>query len=250
MVLVVRTTIETVLPLRDRYRDAMAAQIVHDSWHRRGFTTLFRLEEDGRILGYAAVGGPPGDPQDTIKEFFLNPEARHRADECFAAVLAAGEPRYLEAQTNDPFLSPLLARFAPDHRVTAHLFAAGTPTALPAPGVTLRPVTGPDRETVFAHSTEPVGDWGLERDGRLVATGGLFFHYNPPFGDIYMEVEPGSRGQGLASYLVQELKRIGAEGGHVPAARCNPENRASRGALERAGMVHCGDIVRGPVVAR
>lgn len=236
------------MPLRDRYRDVMATQIVHDSWHRRGFTTLFRFEEDGQVLGYAAVGGPPGTPHDTVKELFLHAEARHRADECVSAVLAAAAPQWLEAQTNDPFLRPLLERFVPNYRVSAHLFAAGTSTALPPPDVVLRPVTGPDRKTIFAHTTEPVGDWGLERNGRLVATGGLLFHYNPPYGDIYMEVEPASRGQGLASYLVQELKRIGSEGGHVAAARCHPANRASRGALERAGMVHCGDIVRGPVV--
>jgi GNAT superfamily N-acetyltransferase len=36
----------------------------------------------------------------------------------------------------------------------------------------------------------------------------LFFHYNPPYGDVYMEVAEPFRRRGLGAYLVQELKRI------------------------------------------
>ncbi len=113
----------------------------------------------------------------------------------------------------------------------------------------MRPVRTEEHTTVFPHTTEPVGDWGLDLNGELVATGGLFYHYNPPYGDVYMEVAPAHRRRGLASYLVQELKRICREGGHVPAARCGLDNPGSRGALERAGMVWCGQIVRGAVAA-
>lgn len=101
----------------------------------------------------------------------------------------------------------------------------------------------------FSHSTEPIGEWGLDRAGRIVATGGLLFHYNPPYGDLFMEVAPDQRGRGLASYLVQELRRIGREGGHIPAARCDLSNAASRRALERGGMRACGQIVRGAIAA-
>jgi hypothetical protein len=60
-------------------------------------------------------------------------------------------------------------------------------------------VTEPNRETVFRHEREPVGDWGLEYDGRLVATGGLLYHYNPPYGDLYMEVSAPYRLKGSAA---------------------------------------------------
>jgi GNAT superfamily N-acetyltransferase len=85
----------------------------------------------------------------------------------------------------------------------------------------------------------------LERDGHIVATGGLFFHYNKPYGDIYMEVAAAYHRQGLGSYLVQELKRIAREGGHTPSARTDRTNLPSRLALQRAGMFPCARILRG-----
>ena len=89
------------------------------------------------------------------------------------------------------------------------------------------------------------GNWALQADGEIVATGGILYHYNPPYGDVFMEVAEGHRRRGLGPYLVQELKRICREGGHVPAARCQHDNHASRRTLERAGMLPCGRILRG-----
>lgn len=236
-----------LIDLREGFRGACHAQIVHDSWHRRGRTTLFRLRDGAQTIGYGAVGGDPGQPHDTVKEFYLVPNAVEDATTTFQAFLAAAQPRWLEAQTNDPFLAPLLPRFAPQSTAHTILFADSQTTALLSPGVRLRTVTPEDHAAVFTHTTEPVGDWGLEQAGTLVATGGLFFHYNPPYGDLYMEVAPAHRRRGYASFLLQELKRLCYDGGHTPAARCQLKNVGSRGALERAGMRICGQIVRGPI---
>ena len=92
-----------------------------------------------------------------------------------------------------------------------------------------------------------MGDWGIERGGEIVATGGVFTHYNPPYGDVYMEVNGQQRGQGVGSYLVQELKRVAYESGLLPAARCSPENAASRATLERAGLQVCGQTLSGTI---
>lgn len=245
MIDVTRAALEQLQPLRDQYGAAMNAQIVHDSWHRRGRTALWRLSEGQGTLGYLALGWHSGEPKDTVKEFYVVPAARQRAEELFAAAIRVAQPRWVEAQTNDPFLWPLLPSFAPKHEPLVHLFADGGPTALPPPGVELRRVDPAEHPTIFPHSTEPIGDWGLDHAGRIVATGGLLFHYNPPYADLYMEVVPDQRGRGLASYLIQELRRIGRESGHIPAARCDLSNAASRRALERGGMRTCGQIVRG-----
>ena len=75
----------------------------------------------------------------------------------------------------------------------------------------------------------------IESEGVPVATGGVLFHYNPPYGDIYMGVNEVYRRRGFGSYLVQELKRIAYEMGKIPAARCNASNVASRRTLQKAG---------------
>jgi GNAT superfamily N-acetyltransferase len=128
------------------------------------------------------------------------------------------------------------------------LFADASTTSHDAPGVTLRPPSTEDRENAFSHAVEPVGDWGLEIEGAIVATGGLLFHYNPPYGDIYMEVDERFGRRGLGSFLVQELKRICRLGGHEPAARTGRNNIASRRTLQRAGMFPCARIVSGRIV--
>jgi GNAT superfamily N-acetyltransferase len=130
------------------------------------------------------------------------------------------------------------------------LFADGGTTNHAPTGVVLRPVTDADLPHVFPHAREPVGEWGLEVDHRIVATGGLLFHYNPPYGDIHMEVAAPYRRRGYGSYLVQELKRICYENGGIPAARCHQDNLASRLTLRRAGMQPCARIVRGRIAAR
>ena len=85
----------------------------------------------------------------------------------------------------------------------------------------------------------------LEIDGAVAAKGGILFHYNRPYGDIYREVAEPSRQRGLGSYLVQELKRVCYEKGSVPCARCNPENIASRKTLQKAGFAPCGHLLTG-----
>ena len=50
--------------------------------------------------------------------------------------------------------------------------------------------------------------WVLEIEGTVIATGGLLYHYNRPYGDIYMAVAEAHRRRGLGAYLVQELTRV------------------------------------------
>jgi GNAT superfamily N-acetyltransferase len=233
----------SIAPLREAYRREMNCQIVHDSWHARGFTRCFIVLEDGRAIGHGAVGGPPRDARDIVKELYLEPTERGRAAECLAALVESSGARRIEAQTNDPILFPLLQAFGRDATSEILLFADGEPTAHVARDVAFRPLLDFERSTVFAHTHEPVGDWALERAGEIVATGGFALHYNPPFADLYMEVAPMERRSGLGRYLIQELRRACREAGRVPAARCHESNIASRATLVAGGLVPCGRIV-------
>jgi GNAT superfamily N-acetyltransferase len=120
-------------------------------------------------------------------------------------------------------------------------------TTLPSMGTTPH-CTMPEahiRHCIQARQGGP--EWRLENGGDAVATGGILFHYNRPYGDVYMDVVEGHRRRGYGSYLVQELKRIAYELGSIPGARCNPDNIASRKTLQKAGFVPCAHILDGTI---
>jgi GNAT superfamily N-acetyltransferase len=244
---VTRVELDAILAMREEYRREMDCQIVHDSWHARGFTSSYLLKFDGDAVGYGSVGGAPGDARDILKEFFVRPDDRRHALPLLHELIAVSGARRIEAQTNDVLLALMTYDCAVDLTSDTILFADSATTSHAPPNAVLRRISEADRATVFAHSVEPVGDWGLVHEGEIAATGGVFYHYNPPHGDVYMEVAAPHQRKGLGTYLVQELKRICSETGSIPAARCHEDNLASRRTLQRAGLLPCARILRGRI---
>jgi GNAT superfamily N-acetyltransferase len=115
----------------------------------------------------------------------------------------------------------------------------------PVSGVTVRRRQESDR--IFEHAAEPEGDFVAELDGEIVATGGFLTHYNPPFADLYMEVQAEHRRKGIGAFLVAEVVRECYAAGRVPSARCDIGNVASRATLTSAGMRTCGFMLRGEI---
>jgi GNAT superfamily N-acetyltransferase len=247
---VAEVPLELISGMRDEYRCAMNCQIVHDSWHSRGFTRSYALRVGSEIVGYGSVGGAPRDTKDTVKELYVRPPFRGNALPLFRELVRVSGAQRIEAQTNDVLLLLMLLDCGAEIASETILFADGSTTALTAPeaAAKVRATTDADRARVFRHTREPVGEWVLDVSGELVATGGLAFHYNPPYGDIYMEVAASHQRRGFGSYLVQELKRACYEMGCVPAARCHQDNVASRLTLQRAGMFPCARIVHARIV--
>jgi GNAT superfamily N-acetyltransferase len=243
----VEVPLDAIVAMREEYRREMACQIVHDSWHARGFTTSYQLLVDGEVAGYGAVGGAPRDPRDTVKEFYLLPRFGGAAQVLFGALIARSGARTIEAQTNDRLLLLMLLDSVAEVSSRTILFADGLTTEHAPPGAAFRRLTEAEREGAFAHTHEPVGEYGIECEGVIAATGGLTFYYNPPFADLYMEVAAPHRRRGFGSYLLQELKRVCYAMGYIPAARCHESNVASRRTLERAGMFPCARIVQGAI---
>ncbi len=100
----------------------------------------------------------------------------------------------MTVQTNDTILSVMLHARAQSIVSEKIIFEDKITTNHAPQGATLRRRDAPDQ------------DWGLEVDGAIAATGGILYHYNRPYGDLYMEVAEAFRLRGLGSYLVQELK--------------------------------------------
>jgi GNAT superfamily N-acetyltransferase len=230
-----------VLALRELHRAEMGCQIVRDSWHGRGWTDCYLLHLRGRVVGYGLVAGAGAGPRDAVVELFVHPADRGAALPLFRQLVAASGARTIEAQTNDRLLMLALDDCTARLELGAVLFEDAFTTELEAPGAAFRRRAAGD--TIFAHAVEPVGEWVLEAEGEVVATGGILFHYNPPYGDLHMEVAEPFRRRGYGSYLVQELKRTCREMGKVPAARCNAANAASRSTLQRAGLLPCARLV-------
>jgi GNAT superfamily N-acetyltransferase len=163
---------------------------------------------------------------------------------------AASGAEWIETQTNGELLATILLAFGEIHECEKILFHDRLTTSLPANGAMLRQVVAEDAAAIEVQKLDKDATWLLEYDGKLVATGGILYHYNRPYGDIYMAVAEGFRRRGFGSYLVQELKRVCYEGGSVPAARCNPKNVASWKTLQKAGFVPCGNILVGKISSK
>jgi GNAT superfamily N-acetyltransferase len=184
----------------------------------------------------------------SVIEFYVLPGHRSDLFSLFDEFMRVVQPPQIYAQTNDPFLGILIH----DHVqkvISGHiLYSDGKLTHHTAEGTIFRRSTQEDKERIFAHHVEPVGDWLLEKDSRIIATGGVLYHYNRPYGDIFMEVDEPFRRQGFGRFLVQELKKVCYQSGSVPAARTKPTNLASRRTLEQAGFVPCGRLISGDTI--
>jgi GNAT superfamily N-acetyltransferase len=237
--------LEEILPLRELYRREMNCQIVHDSLPGRGFGNLFLIRADGGVAGYGFVMGYRGEPKDLIREFYVLPSLRGLAQPMFRQLIETSRAGRIETQTNDVLLTLMLYDCATEIKSDRIVFHDALLTHLAIPGACFREVTASDKEKVFEHKVEGAGDWLIEHNGVIIATGGIALHYNVPYGDVYMEVDAPFRRRGYGSYLIQELKRVSYQMGRVPAARCNASNAASRASLQKAGLLPCARILSG-----
>lgn len=239
LVTVHQVSAATIDEMRDAYRTEMNCQIVHDSIHRRrGWSLEFGLTEGNRAVGYAsvAVSGPWRD-RPTLYEFYVVPECRARAYALFEAALAAARAVAFEVQSNDALTTTMALTFARDVASERVVFRDQLTTSHELPGASLRALTPADEIRTAIEERQGGGEWALELHGDVVGKGGILFHYNPPYGDVYMDVPEQHRRRGIGTYLVQELKRACYELGAIPAARCDTGNVASRRTLQRAGFV-------------
>ncbi len=222
---------------------------MHDSlFARSGWTITYLLSVGKRVAGYGsiAVAGPWKD-RPTIFEFYLLPEFQEHAFRLFEAFLEASAARHFEVQSNHELLNVMLFRYGTNIRSEAIVFYDHHTTSHKAVSAELQLKTPTDELRAAISQRRGGGEWGLNVLGTEVGSGGILFHYNRPYCDIYMEIQAAHRHLGYGCYLVQELKRIAYELDSVPAARCNPSNLASQRTLQKAGFVPYAHILDGDI---
>jgi GNAT superfamily N-acetyltransferase len=241
-----RADLATLRPWRTAYLAALAAQAVRDALHARpGWSEEYRLAWGGAPVGYGsvAVAGPwAGDP--AVYELWVDPAARPHLRALVRALAAASGARAVTLQSNAPLATAVLDATADDVRCEKVLWADARTTALAVPGARVRGATAADAlPDVRPH--ELPRHAVVELGGAAAGYGGVMTHYNAPYGDVCLEVAPPFRRRGLGGLLVQELKRLARAGGLEPAARCDPDNVASRRTLARAGFAPIAEIRTG-----
>jgi GNAT superfamily N-acetyltransferase len=241
----IRTSLKEIQSLRLLYLQEINAQVRYNARHERGWTDSWLLVANGLPVGYGAVAGEDIRDRDTVFECYVIPSFRGVLHALFAELLRESGARWIECQSNDPVLPALLYAFANQIKSPVILFKAGVVTRYALPGVIFRPRQ--EADILFEHQHEPEGDYVLEVEDKIVASGGFLTHYNMPFADIYMEVTEGFRRRGLGSYIVQQVERECYLAGRVPSARCNVENAASKATLLKAGMAIAGYMLIGEV---
>jgi len=237
-------------PLREKFREEMGVQIVHDSIHRRdGWTRSWLLHANGKVAGFGsvAVDGPwKGRP--TLFEFFVGSRYREFEAPLFAAFRKVCRARAIEAQTNMPCLARRLPEWAPVTITEKIVYRdLGRSRRLRSRAV-VKSIDAPKQARTKFRAGDGLSEWKLELEGKEIGRGGIGYHYNRPYCDLFLEIDPEWRRQGFGAYFCEALKQACRRLGGVPAARIDPENEASRALLKRTGFVPCGEIVTGPLL--
>jgi GNAT superfamily N-acetyltransferase len=243
---VVQTDLQNILSLRNIFLSENNFQIRYNACHERGWTDSYLIMDNDQAIGYGSIKGKAQlTDRDSVFEFYLLPLYRNRSAAAFSAFLKATAAEYIECQTNETLLSSLLFQFAAEIHADTILFAENYASALRCDKGIFRKIR--NAEQVFDHKVEPVGDYLLEINQQIIATGGFLLHYNFPFADLYMEVKQDHRRKGYGSFLIQELKKACYLAGRIPAARCDLHNTASKMTLLKAGLRITGYLLLGKI---
>jgi GNAT superfamily N-acetyltransferase len=239
--------LDEIKPLRQCYREEMNCQIIHDSIHARpGWSIEYALDLGGATVGFGSVAvAGPWINSHALYEFYVKQDYRRQIFDLFAELRAMCDATMVETQTNDPILLVMLHTFAQSIRAEAILFEDQFETQLKPEGSGFRSSGAGDAEQLRRLELDEGAGWVVTLHGGIAGAGGVLYHYNRPYGDVYMKIAEPFRRRGLGAYLVQELKAACRAGGSVPAARCNIGNLASRRTLQKAGFVPCGNLIAG-----
>jgi hypothetical protein len=232
---IVKTGLQEIQSFRELFLHENNFQFVCNKCHQYGWADTYLFLRDEIKIGYGSVWGKDNrQDRDAIFEFYLIPSYRKYASFIFPEFHAACNALYVESQSNDALLTSMLYEFCSNINAEAILFKDHFTTGFNTPGIIFRKQTPDDKKY------EDAGQYVLELNNEIVATGGFVWNYNFPYIDMFYEVKENFRRKGYGSLITQELKKEAYLLNRVPAARCNINNTASKLTLLKAGMQICG----------
>lgn len=232
-----KTNLTAIEPLRALFLHELNGQYVHNKCHLYGWADTYLLQIDEQPVGYGSVWGKENrTDRDSIFEFYILPQHRRWARECFVALRDAAQTPFIECQSNDFLITSMLYEHARSIYAEAILFEDEHATHFPLGNRQWQPATSDNPNDVPFVLTEA---------GQTIASGGLMLNYNKPYADLYYEVAETHRRQGLGALMVQELKKAAYAMHRIPAARCNIKNAVSKATLLKGGFRVCGYILQG-----
>ena len=232
---ITKTDLTEIKDFRTLFLHESNFQFICNKCHDYGWADTYFFMMNGAKIGYGSVWGTDKrEDRDTIFEFFVIKPFRKFSDLIFTRFCSLSNAIMIEAQSNDHLLSEMMFGYSKNILAEAILFEDSFETNIRIPGVIFRKRQDNDE------MGEDDSDYVLEKDGQVVASGGLMLNYNIPYADIYMQVKEPFRKQGLGSLIVQELKNEAYLIKRVPAARCNINNHISKRTLLKAGFKICG----------
>lgn len=243
---VTKSNLEDILYLRNLFLQENNFQIRYNACHERGWANSYAVMLDKEKIGYGSIKGNENiQDRDTVFEFYIIPSLRKLASAAFHEFLRTSKANFIESQSNLLLLTSLLYEYGQNISSNVILFEESLTTDIILDDILFR--KRKENDVAFEHKAEPVGNYVLEHNQEVVATGGFLLHYNIPFADLYMEVREDCRRKGLGSFLIQEVKKQCYLAGRVPAARTGIENLASKATLLKAGLKIAGYMLLGQV---
>jgi GNAT superfamily N-acetyltransferase len=241
---VTKASLKDILHLRILFLQENNFQIRYNACHERGWTDSYVITCNEEKIGYGSIKGNKNlSDRDTVFEFYVIPSFRKLSSAAFLKLLHSSKAGFIESQSNDFLLTSLLYEYAQNISSEVILFEENITSDIKPDKILFRKRN--ENDLVFEHKAEPIGEYVLEVNKEIVATGGFLLHYNMPFADLYMEVKEDHRRKGFGSFLIQELKKQCYLTGRVPAARTGKENVASKATLIKAGLKIAGFMLLG-----
>jgi len=242
----IKTNLVEILPLRNLFLQETNFQIRYNAQHERGWSDSYLITHNEEKIGYGSIAGKENiSDRDAVFEFYIIPSFRNLAPLAFFELVRASTVSFIICQSNDLLLMWLLFQFGQNINADTVLLEEDFTSSLCIDNVIFRKRS--DKDIIFEHKAEPIGNYVLETNNEVVATGGFFLHYNMPFADLYMEVREDCRRKGFGSFLIQEIKKQCYLAGRVPAARTGLDNIASRATLIKAGFKVAGFMLSGTI---